>query len=257
MNFVELFETKTITIALVFTRYAAFVAVSPFPGNHAPVSQRAGLAVVLAMVTGLALPNAGVPRAFDASVIMGGFGEIACGLIIGMVFRLALAVGDVLGSVAAQGIGLSTPSVLNPTTEQQETPVSKVVSLIALSVVLAAGAHREVLAILMRSFEVFPVGMGFHAERTSLALVNLASGAMAQGVRLGLPALAVSLILQTALALVARAAPQLQIFNVGFTVMVAGGMLAFMGSLDGVVMKLGESAHMIGPNVERILEMAR
>jgi flagellar biosynthesis protein FliR len=52
--------------------------------------------------------------------------------------------------------------------------------------------------------------------------------------RLALPVLAISLAVQTALALVSRVAPSLQIFSIGFAVLVATGLVTFMASLRAI-----------------------
>jgi flagellar biosynthesis protein FliR len=59
-------------------------------------------------------------------------------------------------------------------------------------------------------------------------------------VHLALPVIVVTLGVQLALALVARAAPSLQIFNVGFGVLVAAGLCTLLGSADTLVLSMAE-----------------
>jgi len=58
-------------------------------------------------------------------------------------------------------------------------------------------------------------------------LVQLSSSVISSGVRIALPLVAILYMTQIALAFIARAAPQMQVFNVGFAVMLAVGLSVF------------------------------
>ena len=95
---------------------------------------------------------------------------------------------------------------------------------VSVLIALATGAHRALLEALLGGFRAIPVG-GVIAPANSLKMIcDLSSSVLLVGVRLALPMLAVLFIVQVTLAFVSRAAPQLQVFSVGFAIATAVGL---------------------------------
>jgi flagellar biosynthesis protein FliR len=218
--------------ALVSSRIVGFVAVSPFPGQNVGRTQRVGLVVVLSWVATSFAAGQSAPRELDLTLAGPAVIELSCGIVVGMGFRLVFAAAEVLASLLGHSTGLATPSVLNPTMEAPETVVARVIGLGAMLAALAAGVHRIAIAGLLESFHALPVGTFAIVDAPLPRLVDLSIDAFVLGVRLSTPIVAVALLVQLALALVSRAAPSLQIFNVGLTVLLGTGVLSILACLD-------------------------
>jgi flagellar biosynthetic protein FliR len=190
-----------------------------------------GLVAVLAwLVSGFA-PMEAVPHGLGLGLFLHVGIEVGVGIAIGVAFRLLFFAGEVLGQVVSQAVGLSSPSVLNPTIENEDAIMARIVTLMAMLLVLAVGAHRIALAYLLESFRALPVGSDIASREVALHLVDLAAASFAQGVRIGLPIVGVSLVVQLGMAMIARAAPALQIFSVGLSVLLAAGFATLFVSL--------------------------
>jgi flagellar biosynthetic protein FliR len=226
--------------ALVASRIAGFVVASPFPGRNVGVTQRVGLVVVLTWLTIGNAPRDGVAGA-ALDLALGGRAvlEVACGIVIGMVFRFTFAAAEILAGALSQATGLSSASVFNPAMDAPETAIERIVSLAAMALALAMGVHRVALAALLGSFHALPVGSPLALQAPVFAGAELGIRAFVLGVRLATPVLAVALLVQIALALVSRAAPTLQIFSVGFTVLFTSTLATLMASLGDVASGLG------------------
>ena len=85
--------------------------------------------------------------------------------------------------------------------------------LMSMLLALTVGAHRVVLSYLIESLRVLPVGSNIDLAGALPLFISLSANALLVGVRLALPIVAVSLVLQLTLAMIARAAPSLQIFS--------------------------------------------
>jgi flagellar biosynthetic protein FliR len=227
--------------ALASSRIAGFVVVSPFPGLNVSRTQRVTLVVVLAWVAISFAPRAAVPREFGLELAGQAVLELGCGLIVGVAFRFVFASAEVLGAVLGQMTGLSSPSVLNPTMDSPETAVGRVIGLCAMLVALYAGVHRVALGGLLESFRALPVGTASVLGAPLLRVVDLGVDAFVVGVRLSTPVVAVSMLVQLALAMVSRAAPSVQIFSVGFGVLFATGIVTLLTCLSD--MTAGLTAH--------------
>ena len=218
--------------ALVATRIAGFVVTSPFPGQNVAASQRVTLFCVLTWLASTFAPEAGLPATLDLSLVARGVLELGCGLLIGLAFYTVFFIADVTGATIGQATGLGSPSVLNPTLEAPDTVVGRIVTLCAMLVALAAGVHRVALAALLESFRAVPVGQVGALDGPMLGLVDLWVASFASGVRLAVPVVVVTLLVQLSLAIVSRSAPSLQIFSVGFTLLLASGIAVMLVGLD-------------------------
>ncbi|MEO7109291.1 MAG: flagellar biosynthetic protein FliR [Polyangiaceae bacterium] len=243
--------------ALVFSRIAGFVATSPFPGNHASKTQRVGLVCVLSWVaTPLASfarvpsgPNGGLGAMLVASAML----EIGCGVAIGLTFRFVLAAADVAGAALAQASGLSSANVLDPTSGIQEPVLGRILTLMSMLLALSVGAHRIVISYLLESLRVLPVGTHIDLAGAMPVFVLMASNALLVGVRLSLPIVAVSLVLQLTLAMIARAAPSLQIFSVGLALLVLTTLTILVEGIHEISAGMLVELASIGPHLDQVL----
>jgi flagellar biosynthetic protein FliR len=109
---------------------------------------------------------------------------------------------------------------------------------LALLLAVIAGLHRAMLETLVSSFRFLPVGTATHIEATFPLFLELCGHVLAVGLQLALPILSVLLMANVALAFVARAAPTMQIFNVGFAVLLATGAAVLVISLPDLSREL-------------------
>lgn len=116
----------------------------------------------------------------------------------------------------------------------QTQATAQIAILLALLLALATGTHRTVLAYLIESFRILPVGSEMNLGAAIPSFLALVGRSFDVGMSLALPVLGVSLAVQAALALVSRVAPNLQIFSIGFAVLVASGLITFMASLPSM-----------------------
>jgi flagellar biosynthesis protein FliR len=241
-----------LTLGLVVARVAAFVVVSPFPGQATPKTQRVGLVFVLTVAA--MAGRAPIPKLFDVvSAAPFVVKELAIGALIGLVFRIAIAGAEVAGELASQALGLGSPALYNPALGTQETSLSRVFSTFALLVALSMGAHRVVLQMLLGSFDALPVAAGASPSLAGPVLAEIVGQAVGLGLRMAFPVLAVSLAIQAGLALVARVAPSLQIFNVGFAILIGAGLLVLAASAREIFRPLVESLGALPLRIDRVL----
>jgi flagellar biosynthetic protein FliR len=109
------------------------------------------------------------------------------------------------------------------------------------------------LAYLLESFRALPVGGEIGSEGLARCLVDLAAASFAEGVRIGLPLVAVAILVQLALAMIARAAPALQIFSVGLSVLLTTGLVTLFISLPDFCARLVAYDGTLGARLEEVL----
>jgi flagellar biosynthetic protein FliR len=247
----ELVVGLAITFALLATRMAAFVAVSPFPGPAVPTEVRVGLTLLLAVV---ATPLAGAhhipigPQLFLAAVAEG-----VTGASIAFVFRIGMSAAEVLGSTFAHSMGLTFASSYDPTQSATTDALTRIVSYAAMLVAFAVGAHRLVIGAVITSVRLVPLGATVELGTYLPGVLTWSSRTLECGLGLAVPAMTVSLIVQVALGLVARAAPSLQIFSIGLAVSLGSGMVVILAGLRDSLEGLAAHLMNLGGVLERLL----
>jgi len=249
----ELFRPEIGLAALEVARISGVVAVSPIPWSNTPARVKVGLVLflLLAVHGHGAQPIGDVPSAgWAASNIAT---EFIIGASIGMVVRLSVAVAEIAGSAVAMPMGFSAAQAFDPTMGSMDNALTRMFRQLALLLALITGLHRAMLAALLTSFRIVPVGSRAHVEASFPLLLELGAHVISVGVQLALPLLSVLLMANVALAFVARAAPTMQIFNVGFAVLLATGAAVLVISLPDMSRELAIGYDKNARFLERLL----
>lgn len=219
-------------------RISGVVAVSPIPWSNTPARVKVGLVLFLVLcVHGQGAERMGeVPSAAWAATHV--VTELIIGLSIGMIVRLSVVVAEIAGSAVALPMGFSAAQAFDPTMGSMDNVLTRLFRQLALLLALITGLHREMLGALLSSFRLVPVGSSAHIEATFPLFLELGAHVISVGIQLALPLLSVLLMANVALAFVARAAPTMQIFNVGFAVLLATGAAVLMISLPDLSREL-------------------
>ena len=240
------------TLALAVGRLAGMVGTSPFPGNNVPTPIKVGMVLALGWVALGSMPAANLT--VDLALVGLTASEVAVGLLIGLTFRITFACAEVMGATFSQSLGLTAAHVFDPMLESDDGVAGRIVTMLAMLLVIGLGAHRIAIAYVMQSFHALPVGHAVEVTQASPLLVAYAGEAIAAGVRLALPVVAVGLAVQVTLALVARASPSLQVFSVGMALSVGAGLLAMIGGMSDMTMGIAAELNNLGPRLEHVLE---
>jgi flagellar biosynthetic protein FliR len=193
---------------LVMMRMSALVAFAPL-FSSAGIAPRIKAGFVIAMTVLLAPVVAAVPGAHavtDASAILGELG-------VGLVFGLSLALmGEALqfaGTMLGMQFSFSLVNLLDPNS-MVETPVlGQMLGWLGLLVVIGAGLDRTLIAGVVRSFCIVPVGTAVVRATTGAALASMMAGVFLAGLQLASPVIAAALAVEVTISLVSRLAPSL------------------------------------------------
>jgi flagellar biosynthesis protein FliR len=243
------------SFGLEMTRVAGLVMVAPFPWESAPKRVKGAIVIFLAFLAHGAASVAPFPG--PVAVMTSVVGEMVAGLGMGLVVRLSVGVAEVAGGLLAPVMGISAAQMFDPGTGETDSILTRFFRLLALLLFTVAGAHRAVLGALLRSFKEVPVGAIAHPEAGAALILTYSAQMLESGVRIALPVVAVLTMCQIALAFVSRAAPAIQVFSVGFAVLLAVGGISMRIALPDTARELLEDAEKIEPRLEEfMLEIA-
>jgi flagellar biosynthetic protein FliR len=179
------------------------------------------------LITWIVMPVIPAPPVVDllsAQALLVSVSQVLIGVITGFVLQMVFAVFVIAGQSIAMAMGLGFASIIDPQNGVQVPVISQVFLIMATLVFLSLNGHLLFIQLIVGSFQQLPVGPISPSPDALWQLVSWGGNIFAGGVLVALPAVAALLLVNLAFGVTARAAPQLNIFAVGFPVMILVGM---------------------------------
>jgi len=148
--------------------------------------------------------------------------QFIIGIAMGFTMQIVFAAVDMAGNLIGMSMGLGFASFYDPQTNASTPAISQFLTLLATILFLSLNMHHILLATLVNSFNLLPIGKSLSPDLWR-NMVSAASVIFSSGVQLALPIIAALLVTNTALAILTRAAPQLNLFGIGFPITMAVG----------------------------------
>jgi len=214
------------------TRILGLIAAAPLFGHASvPASVKVVLGVLLAAIIAPTVPAipAMDPTSWAGLLIL--VQELLVGLAMGFSMRIVFAAVEYAGELASSTMGLAFASFFDPATQGRTAAISQFMSMVATMAFLAVNAHLVLLAALSESFVSLPISATPLSLTAPLEVVRWGARIFSAGLQLSMPILAALLIVNVALGILTRAAPQLNIFGIGFPITLGVGLLTISVAL--------------------------
>jgi flagellar biosynthetic protein FliR len=157
--------------------------------------------------------------------------QVLIGLMMGSVLRIAFAAVDLAGELIGLQMGLSFAVFYDPQSASQTPVLAEFLGLLTTLIFLAMNGHLLALSVLSESFQLLPVTLIPIAAKSLGILLAWATTLFSMGVLLSLPMITALLVANLSMGVLARVAPQLNLFAVGFPVTMAAGFAVLAISL--------------------------
>lgn len=222
-----------------FIRIASLTMTAPVFGTRTvPTRIRLGVAMVLTLVIAPNAPPMPAVEPFSGAGLMVTGHQVLIGLSLGFALRLVLVVLEVGGQLIAHLTGLGFASLVDPQSGVDVPVVSQFYIILATLMFLSLDGHLLMIQLLADSFVSLPVGMEGVGKAGLWSLAGQASWIFSSAVLMALPAIGALLTVNIAFGVMARAAPQLNIFAVGFPVTLVFGLLVVLFTLPVILDQL-------------------
>ncbi len=193
---------------LVLVRLSGLMVFAPV-FSSAAIAPRIKAGFVIAMTALLAPAVMVLPGAHPTLDMKSVLGELAVGLVFGISLSLLMEALIFAGALLSLQFSFSLVNLMDPNSRIEIDVLGQVLNWLGLLVIIAAGLDRTLIASVVRSFSVVPVGEAVMHAKTGAAIVMMAGGIFLAGLQLAAPVLAASLTVEVVVALVSRLAPQL------------------------------------------------
>jgi flagellar biosynthetic protein FliR len=216
-------------------RVSGFVLTAP-AASETVVPGRVKIVLTLALAFLLA-PLVQVPAGlsiFSAAGMLAAVLELLIGVSIGMVVQLTFEALVFAGQSISLTMGLGFATLVDPQRGAQVPVLGQMFMIFGTLIYLSINGHLMLLGALAESFHTLPIGAHI-GQDFLLSVVLWGARVFDTGLLIALPAVIALVIVNLALGVVTRAAPQLNLFGIGFTIALLCGFFILLSGLDGIM----------------------
>ena len=223
---------------LIITRISMIFFIVPFFGNvNIPVRIKIAISFFLSLI---------IMNSVDYSAVsyqgMLGYSiliaqEAVTGLLIGIGSGFTLYILNFSGHMLDMEIGFSMAMEMDPTTQVQTTISATFLTAVFMLMFIASDMHYFLIDAVVDSYKVIPIGEGIVSPNLYKIFVQYVIDYFVIGFRIILPVFACILVINVILGILARIAPQMNMFVFGMQLKVFAGLsliFILMNFLPGI-----------------------
>ncbi len=215
-------------------RVMSFFMAMPIIGTQMlPARIRLGLALIVTILIHPSLPPMPVfdPISLQSWIIIAQ--QVLLGSLLGFSATILLQSFVAGGQIMAMQMGLGFASMTDPANGVNVVIISQIYLMLVMLLFMGMDGHLVLIEIMVESFHVVPVGLD-GVSRITLWEVALSGGWLFMAALLmALPAVTALLVVNFAFGIMTKAAPQLNIFAIGFPFTMLMGLFIVWASLAG------------------------
>lgn len=207
----------------------------PLTSSSVPMRVRALLAIALTLLLSPLVFSGATPIPSDLPhLLIGVFGELLLGLLLGSIVMLTVVSLQLAGQSLGHLAGFDIATSIDPSSNEDMPVLSNLLGLLATAILLLIGGHRQIMNCTIESFVRYPAGGVFFESHWLDEFQQIVSHTFIVGIRAAAP-LAIALLLANLVtSLLARTLPQLNILSVGFNINVGTLFVVMFVSLGSL-----------------------
>ena len=210
----------------LLVRITGFIYLAPFFSlKNMPQRVKVGLSISLALVLFQVLPVTALEYETVIDFISLIVKETLCGIIMGLFCNIAFYI---LGFAGHMNIGFSMMTEFDPVSNAQVTVTANFYSYAVMLMLLVTNMHRHILMALVDSYQLIPVGQVFIRPAIYQGMAVFLVDYLVIAFRIVLPIFASILIVNVVLAILAKVAPQMNMFVIGIQLKVFVGFIVLI-----------------------------
>ncbi len=216
-----------IAIALAFVRLAPFMIVPTLtPLSRVPAQARIFLALVVAVAATQLFDTAGDFAGITADrLVLEAAAQLMLGMALAIGYQAMMAAILTIGRALDLQMGFGAAGVLDPTTQNSESMLGTLLMWLIFMLTVHLGLHYEILAALLISFQVYPLGAELPMYDAGVLLMLMGEQFLL-AMLMALPVIVTLLIFDIMLGVTAKSMPQMNVYFVMLPLKMFVGILA-------------------------------
>jgi flagellar biosynthetic protein FliR len=210
---------------------ALFGSLPVFAQGSVPARVRVALAFLIAFCAQATLPTMPLIPLDSAAAVLAVVQQLLIGLSLGFAVRIVFSAVEFAGEVIGLQMGLNFAGFFNPMTGGEATATSRFFGISVSWLFIVTGGHLMLIAAVVQSFDVFPVGPEPFAFLRAVQPQVWGAEVFRLGLWIALPMIAMLLFVNLVLGIISRVAQQMSIFSIGFPITVSVGLVGMLLTL--------------------------
>jgi flagellar biosynthetic protein FliR len=228
-------ETWLAQILWPFLRIGACFMVAPvFGALFVPARVRIVLAGAIALVVAPLVPAPPAVAPFSAAGLIVTLQQLIIGVALGFCLQLLFDAVTLGGQLLSNSMGLSFAFNTDPVHGAQTPVVGQFYTMLVLLTFLALNGHLALIEVLVDGFRTLPIGATGLGQDGLWTVVDWGRQLFTGAVAIAIPGVTALLIVNVAFGVMSRAAPQLNLFAVGFPITLVFGLGIVLVGLPSV-----------------------
>ena len=223
--FIAVLENLEIFI-FIAARMSGFVFFNPIFGRrNIPGMARVGLSIILAVFTLVYFP-ADIPAMTDNVVIfmLLLMKELALGFLLGTIVNMFFTLVGISGEVMDMQMGLAMSNMFDPGSNIQMPLTGSFFNVALMLLFFVTDSHSRLIEIIFLSFRIAPINSFVLNPDVGYYIMHLFGDIFLLSLRFAFPLMAAELLTETAVGIIMRAVPQINVFVVGLQMKIIVGV---------------------------------
>jgi flagellar biosynthetic protein FliR len=159
---------------------------------------------------------------------------VIIGIAIGFCLQVLFDAVTLGGQLLANSMGLSFAFNTDPVHGVQTPVLGQIYNMLVMLTFLSLDGHLKLIELLVDGFRTMPIGTGGLGQEGIWSIVSWGSQLFSGALAVALPGVTALLIVNVAFGVMSRAAPQLNLFAVGFPISLVFGLLILLAGLPSM-----------------------
>jgi len=248
----DIFEQYIYNFLFILLRAGIVISLLPFFGSkNFPAQFKIGfviaIALVLTPIVELNISKIGIPLAVIKEVVVG--------ITLGLTARFIFFAVEMAGQVTSNAMGLSIATVFNPDFGQS-TEIARLYGMMAMLIFLAMDAHHDLIYVFVKSYEWLPGGH-INIQNLVTEVVSVSGKIFLIALKISAPVVIAMFISSLLLGFIYKAAPQMNIFFIGYPVYIFVGFVVILIGIPVFTHVIGGYLNGIKDEMIRVIAIAR
>ena len=220
-----------VLFSMIAMRMTGLIFMNPIFGRrNIPNNVKAGMILVFTFLVYSTMEEPELTYEFTSSFLYGFLllKEFLVGYVLGYVLELFFFVITHAGSIIDFHMGLSMSMVYDPQTNAQIAMSGNLYQIFYTLIFFAVDGHLVLMKILLTSGSLVPYGEAAFTQGLSLAILDLFKECMVLAVQFSFPIIAVEFLVQIAVGIMMKMAPQVNVFVINIQIKLAIGFFMLM-----------------------------
>ena len=243
---------------LIMARVLGLFLSAPILSDRAiPQTMKLSMAFWVSLLFWFVVPSPDVHLIKNYEIILALGSEIFLGLVIGFITRIIFVGVQMAGSLMDMQMGLSVAATFDPSTGGQTTIMERLMFYFVIAMIFLTNSHHLLLVALFESFKVIPLVRVVEYRGLIDQMATLSNGIFLTGLDLSMPVLLIIFLLDFSLGLLARLAPQVNVFQLGFQIKPMLGLWIFVFTIPVLTGEVNNLVQMMMSEIYKMFSLVK